>query len=145
VLPQKHSVYANRFLRADVFRNAANWYPWFFWDWIGGGKIQVYCEVDQPNKENVKCATTIPGESGSVAAYISNLNKKSVIVFCAPFFTLRSLDQVKKDLDAVPSKQHDATWMKSTGHAFFHEMTHLSVIEDQWPSEFDKQWSVIFG
>src|ERR1700710_866494 len=29
----------------DVFANAANWYPWFFFDWIGGKRISVYCEV----------------------------------------------------------------------------------------------------
>ena len=114
-------------MRIDTFSNSANWYPWFFFDWIGGGRIEVYCEVDQPTLKKYKCGTVIGGRV--LTAYVSNLNGKSKIVFCAQFFVIESLDKVKRDLTQYPDRQKDINWAKNTGQYFFHEMTHLSIIE----------------
>jgi hypothetical protein len=117
-----------------AFRNSANWYAWYPFDWIAGSRIEVYCEVDQPTVQNYKCGSSIPGETKSITAYVSNLKDKSVIVFCAPFFTLDPLKTREDLLAKDPSKRKDVTWMKTTAHAFFHELTHLSAIESKTPS-----------
>ncbi|KAG4436760.1 hypothetical protein IFR05_007757 [Cadophora sp. M221] len=118
---------ARQKLIRETFANSANWYPWFFFDWIKGGRIEVYCEVEQRTLKNYRCDKVIDGKK--LTAYVSNLEGKSKIVFCPPFFTMASLDQVKRDLTQFPLTQKVLPWAKNSGQAFFHEMTHLSIIE----------------
>lgn len=47
-----------------------------------------------------------------------------------------NLDTIKQQLEQYPSRQNDVQWAKSTGHMFFHEMTHLSIIESRTPRKF---------
>ncbi|KAI3393725.1 hypothetical protein diail_3771 [Diaporthe ilicicola] len=121
---------ARRNLIGDVFRNTANWYPWFFWD-LFGNKIEVYCEVDQPNDSNYQCDKLEDGNY--IGAYAINTRGKSKIVLCKPFFRHRSLDRKKQDLEDLPSHNRDITYMENSGQTFFHEMTHLSAVEGRSP------------
>jgi hypothetical protein len=130
-LSRYKSCFFNTSFSIDVFANAANWYPWFFFDWIGGKRISVYCEVDQPSKKNYKCGNAVGGVP--IGGYATNLGGKNKIVFCEGFFRVPNLDTIKQQLTQYTSRQNDVQWAKSTGHMFFHEMTHLSIIESRSP------------
>ncbi len=110
-----------------VINNIANWYLWRVFDWIFGSRIEVHC-VDIPNQKNVKCTTKIGTSVQRIGVYALSENGAQ-IVFCPPFFDHPSLDQVEANLRGDPPNQKDLAWMKSTAHIFFHEMTHLTVIE----------------
>ncbi|KAH7230214.1 uncharacterized protein BKA55DRAFT_696746 [Fusarium redolens] len=60
-----------------VFRNIATWYPF---DWIWGQRIEVYCEVDQPNKSKTTCKSRISGKQGSIGAYALSEDGKYKII-----------------------------------------------------------------
>ncbi|RDL35318.1 SGNH hydrolase [Venustampulla echinocandica] len=122
-----------RSLIYGIMQNAANWWPWYPWDWFFGSRIEVYCEVDQPTKSDTSCNSQLPGQPGTVGAYATNLNGRAKIVFCRSFFAQPSLDEVKAELDKFPGRQKDLGWMKTRAHIFFHEMTHLSIVENRYP------------
>ncbi|KAI1034833.1 hypothetical protein LB504_004407 [Fusarium proliferatum] len=125
------SLPSGRKLIGDVFRNIAAWYPWYPFDWFFGDRIEVYCEVDQPNPTNRKCNDRKDGNA--LGGYIVNAKGKHIIVFCAPYFQVKSLDKKRQDLEELPSHNRDITYMKNSAQVFLHEMTHLSVIEGRSP------------
>ncbi|EPE29296.1 SGNH hydrolase [Glarea lozoyensis ATCC 20868] len=118
---------AKRDLIYTIIQQSALWYPWYPFDWFGGRRIEVYCEVDQPNTGGSSCAKMENGMK--TRAYAVNYKGKSQIVFCASYFIQPSLDERKAELDKTPDKTKDLTWMRTRAHTFFHEMSHLAVIE----------------
>jgi hypothetical protein len=125
-----------------VFKNAAGWWPWFFFDWIWGRRIEVRCQ-EVPNPNGVSCAN-----NGAFLAYVRNENGPQ-IVFCPTFFQnykskgLLSLKARKAELDG-PDAAHrkDLRYMKTLGHIFLHEMTHLAIVEGR---ESRKLYSIVLG
>jgi hypothetical protein len=112
-----------------VFNNAAAWWPLFFFDWIWGRRIEVRCQ-EVPNQDRVSCAN-----NGAFMAYTRNETGLQ-IVFCPTFFQnydsddLVSLDVQRAKLDGkYKAHQKDVRYMRTVGHIFFHEMTHLAIIE----------------
>jgi hypothetical protein len=111
-----------------VFNTAASWWPLFFFDWIWGRRIEVRCD-EVVNNDGVSCKN-----NAAFVAYVRNENGPQ-IVFCPTFFTnynsggLLSLDAQKERLDDDKARQKDLRYMRTLGHIFFHEMTHLAIIE----------------
>lgn len=132
-------------VRNIVYNIAPGYFDYFRY------QIQVSC-VDIPNKRNTRCASDA-GEGKPIGAYALSENGGPQIVVCSPFFETPvgdgSLAGVKavvsqsfldlemhlltksEKVDQDPNKQKDPAWWKTAGHIYFHEMTHLSTIEDK--------------
>jgi hypothetical protein len=89
-------------ISAAVFREIAGWYPSYPFDWIWGRRIKVYCEEDQKNERGWTCSSKVPGQRGSLGAYVVNEEGKSKIVLCKPFFGIPTLGRVEKISKTTP-------------------------------------------
>ncbi len=111
-----------------VIKNIANWYAWGVFDWVFGERIEVHCQ-DVPNILDTKCETRVGSSSQRIGAYALS-ETTSQIVICPGFYDHPTLDEATEEVKKVEWRRKDTAWMKTRGHLFFHEMTHLARITE---------------
>jgi hypothetical protein len=93
-----------------------------------GDKIEVFCEDDQPNPNDVRCKKKVGNGEKIIGAYALSIKGKSQIIFCAPFFTTLALNERKANIEQHPDLKKNLPYFTSRAHVVFHEMTHLNIM-----------------